>query len=101
MDIKQIKEKVLGFIKIIPADKKKHFIAGFIVCAIVSMFFGYIIGFISALVVAGGKEASDYFTKKGMPELADFIYSAVGAVCFLIVSAFITLLFYAFVMRSI
>ena len=40
MDIKQIKEKVLGFIKNIPADKKKHLIAGFIVCAIVSMFFG-------------------------------------------------------------
>lgn len=101
MNIKQIKEKVLGFIKNIPADKKKHLIAGFIVCAIVSMFFGYVIGFISALVAAAGKEAYDYFTKKGTPELADFIYSAVGAVCFLVVSALITLLFYAFVMRSI
>ena len=54
MNIKQIKEKVWGFIKNIPADKKKHLIAGFIVCAIVSMFFGYIIGFILALVAAAG-----------------------------------------------
>ena len=101
MDIKQIKEKVWGFIKNIPADKKKHLIAGFIVCAIVSMLFGYIVGFVSALVAGAGKEAYDYFTKKGTPEIADFLYTAVGAVCFLIVSAFITLLFYAFVMRFI
>lgn len=101
MDIKQIKEKVLGFIKDIPADKKKHLVAGFFVCAIVSMFFGYIVGIIAALVAGAGKEAYDYFTKKGTPELADFLYTAVGAVCFLVVSALITLLFYACVMRSI
>lgn len=101
MDIKQIKEKVWGFIKNIPADKKKNLIAGFIVCAIVSMFFGYIVGFVSALVAGAGKEAYDYFTKKGTPEIADFLYTAVGAVCFLVVSALITLLFYACVMHSI
>lgn len=101
MDIKQIKEKVWGFIKNIPADKKKHLIVGFIVCAIVSMLFGYIVGFVSALVARAGKEAYDYFTKKGTPEIADFLYTAVGAVCFLVVSALITLLFYACVMRSI
>ena len=101
MDIKQIKEKFLGFIKNIPADKKKHLIAGFIVCAIVSMLFGYIVGFVSALVAGAGKEAYDYFTKKGTPEIADFLYTAVGAVCFLIVSALITLLFYACAMHFI
>lgn len=97
MNIKQIKKKVLGFIKNIPADKKKHLIAGFFVCAIVSMFFGYIVGIIAALVIGAGKEAYDYLTKKGTVEFADLGYTVAGAVCFLILSALITLLFYAFV----
>ncbi|OUN69492.1 hypothetical protein B5G10_11475 [Barnesiella sp. An55] len=44
MTIQELKEKISGFIKNIPTDKKKHLIAGFIICAVVSMIFGYIIG---------------------------------------------------------
>ena len=36
----------------IPQDKKKHFVAGFAITAIVSLFFGYIIGVIVAVIAA-------------------------------------------------
>lgn len=97
MTIQELKEKVSGFIKNIPTDKKKHLIAGFIICAVVSLFFGYIIGFVAALIAGAGKEAYDHFTKKGTVEFADLGYTVAGSVCFLILSALITLLFYAFV----
>lgn len=38
MSIQTFKEKVKGFISRIPTDKKKHFAAGFAICAIVSPF---------------------------------------------------------------
>ena len=33
----------------IPQDKKKHFVAGFAITAVVSLFFGYIVGAIAAV----------------------------------------------------
>lgn len=98
MSIQTLKEKVKGFISNIPTDKKKHFAAGFAICAIVSLFWGYLIGFAVAAIAAAGKEARDYITKKGIPEFADFIYTIVGAVTFLLFSVVLSLLVQAFSM---
>lgn len=98
MSIQTFKEKVKGFISRIPTDKKKHFAAGFAICAIVSLFCGYLIGFAVAAIAAAGKEARDYITKKGTPEFADFVYTIVGAVAFILFSVLVTLLAQAFFM---
>ena len=40
----------------IPQDKKQHFLAGFAITAITSLFFGYIVGVVVAILAAAGKE---------------------------------------------
>ena len=92
------KEKVKGFISSIPTNKKKHFSAGFVICAIVSLFCGYLFGLAAAAIAAAGKEVRDYITKKGMPEFADFVYTIVGAVAFILCSVVVTLLAQTFFM---
>lgn len=91
------KERVKGFISSIPTNKKKHFSAGFVICAIVSLFCGYLFGLAVAAIAAAGKEARDYI-KKGTPEFADFVYTIVGAVAFILCSLVITLLAQTFFM---
>ena len=97
MSIQTFKEKVKGFISRIPTDKKKHFAAGFAICAIVSILCGYLIGFAVAAIAAAGKEARDYITKKGTPEFADFVYTIVGAIAFILFSVVLSLLVQAFI----
>lgn len=98
MSIKQIKDRVIGFIKTIPEDKRKHLAAGFAICAFVSLFFGYIVGVLAAVVAGAGKEAYDYITRKGTPEFADFVYTVIGAVCFVLLSALLSLIIHALIM---
>jgi hypothetical protein len=100
MSIKQIKGKIADFVRNIPEDKKLHLIAGVGVCGLVSLFLGYLIGLVVTLVAGAGKEAYDYLTKKGTPEFADFVYTAIGAVCFIVLSASLTWLLY-FCMKAI
>lgn len=100
MSFKTFKEKVKGFISRIPDDKKKHLAAGFAICAIVSLFCGYAIGFMVAAIAAAGKEARDYITKKGTPELADFVYTIVGALVFIAFSVVLSLLVQAFILMA-
>lgn len=70
----------------IPQDKKKHFVAGFAITAIVSLFFGYIIGVIVAVIAAAGKELYDKVTGTGTPELLDFVATVLGAVAAIAIS---------------
>ena len=91
MSIKQIKAAVSGFLTKMPEDKRKHFIAGFAIAAIVSLSLGYLIGIASAIVIGAAKEAYDHFTGKGTPELNDFIATALGAVCFTAFSVVVAL----------
>lgn len=100
MSFKTFKEKVKGFISRIPNDKKKHLAAGFAICAIVSLFCGYAIGFMVAAIAAAGKEACDYITKKGTPEFADFVYTIVGASVFIAFSVVLSLLVRTFIMLA-
>lgn len=64
----------------IPQDKKQHFLAWFAITAITSLFFGYIVGVVVAILAAAGKEIYDKVTGKGTPELLDFVATVVGAV---------------------
>ena len=64
----------------IPQDKKKHFVAGFAITAVVSLFFGYIVGAIASVIAAAGKELYDKATGKGTPEILDFVATVLGAV---------------------
>lgn len=98
MSIQTFKEKVRGFVSSIPTDKKKHLAAGFAICAIVSLLFGYVIGLIAATIAGAEKEARDYITKKGTPEFADFAYTVVGAFMFIAFSVVLSLLVQAFIM---
>lgn len=91
MSIQQIKTAVSGFLTKIPEDKRKHFIAGFAIAAVVSLSLGYLIGIASAVVIGAAKEAYDYLKGKGTPELNDFIATALGAVCFTAFSVVVTL----------
>jgi len=100
MSFKTFKERVKGFVSRIPDDKKKHLAAGFAICAIVSLLCGYAVGFIVAAIAAAGKEVRDYITKKGTPELADFVYTIVGALVFIVFSVIASLLVQAFVMLA-
>lgn len=52
----------------IPQDKKKHFVAGFAITAIVSLFFGYIIGVIVAVIAAAGKEFTTRLRERERPK---------------------------------
>lgn len=64
----------------IPQDKKQHFLAGFAITAITSIFFGYIVGVVVAILASAGKEIYDKVTGKGTPELLDFVATVVGSV---------------------
>lgn len=78
----------------IPQDKKKHFVAGFAITAIVSLFFGYIIGVIVAVIAAAGKELYDKVTGMGTPEVLDFVATIVGAAAAVIASVVLSSLYY-------
>ena len=67
-------------------DKKKHFVAGFIIAAVVSLFFGYIAGAAAAIVAGIGKEVYDKVTGKGTPEVLDFLATATGASTAILIS---------------
>lgn len=74
-------------------DKKKHFVAGFIITAVISLFFGYLVGAAAAIVAGTGKEVYDKVTGKGTPEALDyFVATAAGAVTAIAISLVSSLL---------
>ena len=77
----------------IPQDKKKHFAAGFAIAAAASLFAGYIVGLLIAILAAAGKEIYDKVTGKGTAELLDFAATAAGATAAVVVSAAVSSLF--------
>ena len=77
----------------IPQDKKKQFAAGFAITAVVSLFFGYIVGAIAAVIAAAGKELYDKATGKGTPEILDFVATVLGAVAAVATSVVVSWVF--------
>jgi hypothetical protein len=57
----------------IKQDRKRHFVAGFIVAAVVSLFFGYIIGVIAAVLAVTGNEVRKHTEDKPATALAEHI----------------------------
>lgn len=80
----------------IPSDKKKHLAAGFAISAVVSLFFGYIVGLSAAVGAGFVKEGYDYITKKGKPEALDLVFTVAGALLFIFISVLSSLLFRVF-----
>lgn len=78
----------------IQQGKKKHFVAGFAITAIVSLFFGYIIGVLVAVIAAAGKELYDKVTGTGTPEVLDFVATIAGAAAAVIASVALSFLYY-------
>lgn len=80
----------------IPSDKKKHLAAGFAISAVVSLFFGYIVGLSAAVGAGFVKEVYDCATKNGKPEALDLVFTFAGALLFILVSVLSSLLFRVF-----
>nr|DAT94828.1 MAG TPA: putative periplasmic lipoprotein [Caudoviricetes sp.] len=59
------------------SDKWLHLAAGFIIAFFVGLF-GVFYGLCAGIAAAAGKELYDNFSKKGTPEVWDFIFSVVG-----------------------
>lgn len=64
----------------IPQGKKQHFVAGFGITVIASLFVGYLIAAVIAILAAAGKELYDKVTGKGTPELLDFVATVIGTI---------------------
>nr|UVX46253.1 MAG: putative periplasmic lipoprotein [Bacteriophage sp.] len=77
-----MKEKILQALTtfkgyLFSSDKWLHLAAGFIIAYFVGLF-GLLYGFCAGIIAAAGKELYDKISKKGTPELWDFIFTVVG-----------------------
>lgn len=58
-------------------DKRLHFIAGLVIALVCSPFLGVTAGIAMAIIAGVVKEVCDNY-RHGRPELADFIFTAIG-----------------------
>lgn len=77
-----MKEKILQALAtfkgyLFHSDKWLHLAAGFIIAFFVGLF-NVFCGLCAGIATAAGKELYDKFSKRGTPEVWDFIFSAVG-----------------------
>jgi hypothetical protein len=70
---------------IIPQDKANHFVYGFLIFAFFSLFFTEIICLIIVAFIAAAKEIYDKVSKKGTPELLDFVFTVIPALILTII----------------
>tara|TARA_R110000772_G_scaffold233754_1_gene345307 strand:- start:247 stop:492 length:246 start_codon:yes stop_codon:yes gene_type:complete len=77
--------KILEKISNIPNDKLLHFFWGSILSFVFILILG-IKGVFLTFIVAIAKEFYDWYSKKGTPELADFIATIIPAIMFIIVN---------------
>jgi len=74
-----------------PTDKQLHFFGGYIladVCYIVGGSVEIAFWFVAAVALL--KEARDYYTKRGTPELADFLATVLGWACWSLLTTLVT-----------
>lgn len=64
---------------LIPVDKANHFIAGTLIYVLSAIIFSPILAMIPVIIAGLGKEMYDYITKKGTPDVIDFLYTVLGA----------------------
>lgn len=76
----------------IQKDKKRHFCAGFAITAVVSLFAGYIIGAMVAIIAGAAKEAYGKIGGKGTPGVLDLVAMTLGAIAAIAVSVAFSLI---------
>jgi hypothetical protein len=64
---------------LIPVDKANHFIAGTLIYCLASLILTPAAALIPVVVIGAGKEMYDKYSKKGTPDLVDFIFTVLGA----------------------
>jgi hypothetical protein len=64
---------------LIPVDKANHFIAGTLIYCVASLFLTPIVALAPVVVIGAAKEVYDKSSKKGTPDLVDFIFTVLGA----------------------
>jgi hypothetical protein len=64
---------------LIPVDKANHFIAGTLIYVLSAIIFSPFVAIIPVIVFGLGKEIYDYITKKGTPDVIDFLFTILGA----------------------
>lgn len=84
MTPKQAIEKAAAFIKRIAYDKKLHYAAGLLIAGVLTNFIPVLFAVGIAVLVGVAKEVYDRITKKGTPELADFLWTTAGALTWLL-----------------
>lgn len=84
MTPKQAIEKAAAYLKGLPFDKKLHYAAGLLIAGALTNFLPVLIAVAIAVAVGIGKEIYDKVTKKGTPELADFLWTTAGALTWLL-----------------
>lgn len=64
---------------LIPVDKANHFIAGTLTYCLASLFLTPMVALIPVVIIGVAKEVYDKCSKKGTPDVVDFIYTIAGA----------------------
>ncbi len=65
---------------LIPIDKANHFIAGTIIYCAAALFLPPAIALIPVMITAAGKEIYDAVSKKGTPDIIDYLFTIAGAI---------------------
>lgn len=64
----------------LPYDKALHMIGGVMLFALGHFFFGWQVGLGLAVLVGALKELWDWYSKKGTPDVLDFVATSAGGV---------------------
>ena len=62
----------------LPQDKANHFIYGLVGFLGVGLIFGVVAGILFSAIIGAAKEVYDRVTKKGTPDVLDFVATAAG-----------------------
>jgi hypothetical protein len=65
---------------LIPVDKANHFIAGTLTYCLAALCMPPAVAIIPVIVVAAGKEMYDAISKKGTPDVIDYLFTIAGAI---------------------
>ncbi len=90
MTPKQAIGKIAAFIERLPTDTKLNYFAGLLLSALCSLFLPALIAVAISVVVGILKEVYDKVTKKGTPELSDFLWTTAGALTWLCLYCFVS-----------
>jgi hypothetical protein len=70
---------------LIPQDKANHFVYGFLIFAFFTLFFTELTCLLIVVFIAAGKEIYDKLSKKGTPEILDFVFTVIPALILTII----------------